>query len=514
MQVTIRFGKKKAQVYNMLRQKFLVQFGSQFIIKIVGMVAGIVVARIAGPEVVGTIAFGTAYVSIFGFITGLFSTGHIKAISEGRELGKCVSTYTLLQGSSIALYAIVVAGWFVLQKYVLHYEFESTAQQLVIPILLVAHVADLILGFGDVTFTAKLEIAKANYPKFVKTILWQIGRVVVVILGFRAVGLASWNMIITILTIPLAWRFLKGLPWGGFSKELARQYWLIAVPVFLLVVINSLIAYSDKLLLAHFTSVEELGYYSAAFAIGGMFLLISRAVGMIFFPLFSKLIQVGQWTTLNQKIQTFHNFISLFIFPALCVLAIAGEPFLITILGERYRPSVDPFVILLFATYVEILGMPYGNILSGMGKFYTGVIINVVKLLFFVAFLFFFISPDYLNLGATGLALNLLVVNFITNSLYVIISKYYGSIVFDSINFFRHLVISVLMLGAFYIVNSYNLNVNYYWILTAAIVLMVSYIVLFLLRLMKKSDIIQARELMNFRKTRDYVKDEVNNRNK
>ena len=95
------------------------------------MLAGLIVARLAGPEVVGVIAFGTAYVSIWGFTTGLFSTGHIKLISEGKNLGNCITTYTFLQGSSILVYSILVISWFLSQKYLFNYQFESDIQQIV-----------------------------------------------------------------------------------------------------------------------------------------------------------------------------------------------------------------------------------------------------------------------------------------------------------------------------------------------------------------------------------------------
>ena len=51
----------------MLKQKFIVHFGSNFIIQLFSLFAGIIVARLAGPEVVGTIAYGTSYVMVWGF---------------------------------------------------------------------------------------------------------------------------------------------------------------------------------------------------------------------------------------------------------------------------------------------------------------------------------------------------------------------------------------------------------------------------------------------------------------
>ena len=73
----------------MLKQKFIVQYGSMAITQIVGMVAGIVVARLVGPGVMGMVAYATSFVSLLGFINGIFGSAHIKLVSEGRD-HKCM----------------------------------------------------------------------------------------------------------------------------------------------------------------------------------------------------------------------------------------------------------------------------------------------------------------------------------------------------------------------------------------------------------------------------------------
>ena len=169
--------------------------------------------------------------------------------------------------------------------------------------------------------------------------------------------------------------------------------------------------------------MKELGYYTAAFSIGGMFMLVSRAAGQIFFPLFSNLIAKKDWKTVNQKIQAFQDFVSIFMFPAICAIIILADFFLILILGNQYEPSILPFKILLLATYISIVGLPYGNIIAGMGHFYTNALINGLQLIIFLISIVFFVSPKFLNLGATGLALTLLIKNIFGNLLFSCIRK-------------------------------------------------------------------------------------------
>ena len=95
----------------MLKQKFATQFGTSILIKLVTMIAGFIVARFAGPVVLGTISYGTSYVSIWAFIGTIFVTGHLKLVSEGQDHGDCVATYVWLKSISIVVYIVFVLGW-------------------------------------------------------------------------------------------------------------------------------------------------------------------------------------------------------------------------------------------------------------------------------------------------------------------------------------------------------------------------------------------------------------------
>ena len=85
----------------MLAQKLILNYYTKIIAQFSQIVASIVVARIAGPSVLGTVAFGYAYAAMFNFVSALgLGSSHIKLVSEGKDLGKCISTFSLLKGST------------------------------------------------------------------------------------------------------------------------------------------------------------------------------------------------------------------------------------------------------------------------------------------------------------------------------------------------------------------------------------------------------------------------------
>ena len=496
----------------MLKQRFLVQFISKFGIKILGVLAGLIVARVAGPEVVGIIAFGTAYVSIWGFITGLFGTGHIKLISEGHSLKDCVATYSWLQGGSILAYFLFVSGFYFVQKIFFQGAFESRTHEIVIFLLLLANVAEQILNFGNVTFTAKLEQFKANYPLILKAVLYQAGRIIVVLLGMRAIALASVNLLSTLLAVPLAWSILKRLEFGRFNRELFIQHRNYAIPVFLIVLINSVLEYSDKLILAHFADTTELGYYSAAFSIGGIFLLISTSAGTVFFPLFSSLIAQRNWLLVNHKIRAFQKFLVRCIFPLICLLCIIGSPLITTLIGEQYLPSVQPFKILLFASYLSVVGIPFSNIISGMGRFYLSVVINLVCLVVYLVSIYLLTNPEYFGLGAVGIAINLLILNAVRNSLYLFTSWRIGEIELANSSFLPYLVISLVSVPFLMYETTFSQFFALWWLVIGPVYLLLVYSLLYMFGLFTRQDFEQLLEVISFRRLLRYVLDEMRNR--
>ncbi len=493
----------------MLKQRFLVQFGSKLITQVLGMAAGIVVARVAGPSIVGVLAYGTAYVSILSFINGLFGAAHIKLVSEGRDHATCLAVYSRLREISSYVYLLATLGMFLAQKYLLHYQFESREAQIIILITLAATFIERYEGYGTTVYTANLKQAKANLPNFLRTVLWHLGRVLLVFLGFRAIALASLHLALAIFAAAYMLLLLREYPKGKYDRELAKEYFRYGAPALVIVIVNSITLYADKLLLAHYSNTTQLGYYSAAYSIGGMFMLIALPVGNIFFPLFSGMISRGDWQGVNENIRRYQEFIILFLLPVLCVLAIAGGPLLLLTLGRRYQPSVLPFTVLLFSTYVVLMGLPYGNIITGMGKFYLYAWTNMIKLVVFFGSVTLFVSPRLLNLGATGVACNQLVLNLTGNFIFLLFAIRIGKVKISARNNWRQLLIILFSAGAFVLSLAARKLHDLWWMAYIPLYLASIYCLLAALGLIKREHWKLLLEAVNLKKTIRYVHNEM-----
>lgn len=408
----------------MLAQKLVLSYGSRILIQFIQIAASIVVARIAGPTVLGTVAFGLAFVSIFKFIADLgMGSAHIKLISEGRDEAKCIGTFIRIKIFLTGIFFLTVLMVFIAQKYIFNIEFESITHQYVIIIMLVSITISELFFIPKNTFTAKTEQAKKVIPDFIRTIIYQILRIVIVLLGYKAVALAFGNLISTILVIPVFIYLFKDYSIGKFDHGLARQYLRIALPLIAIMFAQTVVYWSDKVILQYLTNSEQVGYYTAGYRIGGFVKMVGGSVGILFFPIFSKAIANKKYDEINIIINKFERFSFIYILPFVFFAVICSDLIVKVLLGNEYLPTIPILSILTIATYLSVMYMPYGNVLSGMGLFKLSAKLYNLEAMFFIIICFIFVSPHLLNLKGVGIASAIMLSDVLIGSLFISFAK-------------------------------------------------------------------------------------------
>jgi O-antigen/teichoic acid export membrane protein len=495
----------------MLAQKLILSYGSRIIVQFIQIAASIIVARIAGPTVLGTVAFGLAFVSMFAFIADLgIGSAHIKLVSEGQDIGKCISTFSILKYVNTLFFFIVVLGVYFLQKFVFDVKFESTAHEYVIIILLIATAFNQILHIPIRTFAAKTEQAKHDIPEFTKTLIYQGLRVAIVLLGYRAVALAFGNLISVVLTIPLILYLFKGYPRAKFDRHLASKYLKISLPVFLIGVSTNVIHYLDRVVLQYFSGSEQVGYYTAGYKIGGLVLLIANSVGLLFFPLFSKAASTGNFQYIKTTIERFERFSFLFIMPTVIFLSLYSGIIIRLLLGIEYLPAVPIMAIVNVAMFLMVLNMPYGNLITGMGYFKLAAILNLLNLILFVVLVLILPNPAIFNLGAIGVAITVLVSAVFIGFLCRLFAKRKCSIL-DLKRGVNFIVFGIVNFAVFHFLYT-NLTKVYggaFQIIFVFMYFFATYFLFYILGWIGKRDVRDLKEIINVKKISDYIKGEI-----
>jgi O-antigen/teichoic acid export membrane protein len=370
------------------------------------MATSLVVARLVGPSVLGTIAFGLAYVNMFTIITDLgFGTAHIKLVSEGRDIKVCNGTYATIKASLIGIFVLVFLGFYLFQKFVLHSSFESETHETVIFIYLVIITLTQFYNIYTATWAARMEQAKQDIPSFLQTLIYQILRIVLAVLGYKAIGLVLGNLASILIIIPFYLYLGRDLKFGKFDKSLFKDYLKIAAPTIVTTTCGILIYSTDKVILQSFTNSEELGFYSAAFVLGSFIKTIEGSTGMLLFPLFSKYISERNYQSINNNVHKFERFSFSFILPMAFTIAIFSDLIIQLTYGDKFTGSVPIFSIILLSFMFSLSYLPYGNILFGMGLYKLSARSWLYNIIVFWVSSYFLVSPDFLNMKGIGMAI-------------------------------------------------------------------------------------------------------------
>lgn len=495
----------------MVVQKLIVSYGSKIVMQFIHIAVSIIVARVVGPTVLGTVAFGLAFVSMFEFFGSLgIGAAHVKLVSEGQDLGECISTFSILKiGNTILFFAIVMSA-FLFQKYVLSVPFESALHEYVILILLVSVTIKQLLQIAQTTFVAKTEQAKQSIPEFVRVLFFEILRVIIVLLGYKAVALAFGDLISTLLIIPVVLYLFKDYPRAKFNKKLAAKYFKIAVPVIFIGTSTSLIMYLDKVVLQYFAGSEQVGYYTAAYRIGGLVLMLAGSIGFLFFPLFSTAVSHGNMQYMKATTEKFERFSFLFIMPVVIFLSLYADVIVRVLLGSQYLPSVSIMAIINVAMFLMVLNNPYEKVITGMGFFKLASLLNFMNLVLFIILVYTLPNPKIFNFGAVGVAVAILISNLFIGILYRIFAKQRYPLL-DLKMCLKYVVFGLVNFVGFYFIYSHlsKLYGTNFKMIFVPSYFAVTYLVLYLIGWLEKDDIGNLKELLNVKKVVRYIKREI-----
>ena len=494
----------------MLTQKLVLSYSTKILVQVVQMATSLIVARLVGPSVLGTLAFGMAYVSMFSFIADLgVGSAHIKLISEGRNESNCNRTYATIKIFLISIFAMAVVTVFLFQKYVMHYHFESAVHEKVIVIYLIVIVISQFYNVVTANWAAKMEQAKQDIPNFIQTLLYQVLRVIIALLGYKAIALALGNLAAVIITIPIYIYLARDLKFGKFDMDLFKDYLKISSPVIIIIISQTLIYSTDKVILQYLTNSVEVGYYSAAFTLGSFIKTIEASAGLLLFPFFSKYIAGKQFDEINASLRKFERFTFTFILPMGLTFAIFSDLIINLTYGSMFVHTIPIFSIIIISFMTSLIYLPYGNIIFGMGLFKTAMLIWLVNLCTFLLVSYLLVSPALLNLKGLGMAIAILVSNFMMFAQLIFFTRIFN----DKIKLLpgRFLLLyGILFFSiAFLIIHLIPIQ-KWYFKATALTTIYLLFLGIgSLINVIKKEDFIMVTELINLKKMKYYIQSEI-----
>jgi len=494
----------------MFTQKLALSYSSKLIVQLIQMATSLIVARLVGPSVLGVLAYGLAFVTMYSFITDMGTgTAYIKLIADGRDYKDVLGTYLRIKVALISVFIFVVLIS-LFYKQISASRFILNTQDKVILIYLLITVISFLYSIQTTHWTALMQQAKVDLPQLLQQVMYQVLRLAAAFAGYKALGLAFSNLIAILLVIPFYLWLGKDLKIGKFDKNIAIIFLKISFPVILIGIFQVLIYSTDKVLLKHFTNVTELGYYSASFTFASFMRAIESSVGILFFPFITAFLNDRQLDKVNNIVYKFESFSLTFILPFALLAAIISDKIIILAYGKDFLPATNSLSLLLLAFSVSLFLLPYGNIIFAKNKFYHATAIWAISFIIYTISAFFFISPEFLNLKGTGMALALLFSNIVLAVLFMILTKRIENLI-KIIPGLKILLFNIVIVTLFaFIYIAFIKSAGFLWI-AAFIVsyLLIFYFTGYYLKIFGIEQIYLLRNILSFKKLKSYIKEEL-----
>lgn len=126
--------------------------------------------------------------------------------------------------------------------------------------------------------------------------------------------------------------------------------------------------YIDVLILAKNVPVEDVGIYYLASQLVGLMTQVSTVACTVLIPAITKAAVQGQYTVIEQYLERILPHIAFLWSAALSGILLVGGYVLPLMFGEKFRPALVPFQILVFSCW-----------LAGIGQFAYAAILNIYK---------------------------------------------------------------------------------------------------------------------------------------
>ena len=377
------------------RKSFLI-VSTSFFIDFLGWIGIVILAKLWGgfaPQALGIIGFAMSFVSIFNVITDFgFSTAHIKRVSEGKDLGRCIGTFAVVK---IFLTVIMVVSTFVflyISKNFLQIEFvDATTYPVVIVIVFQTIFANL-QSIVTQTFIGKRQIAKLQITLIFENLVKIPLSIIVALAGVSALGLfpiGEWpvlqplqrfisehavgSLAMTYLFGAMAVFFvgfwlMRKYPLKRPNWELFKSYFRFASPIMITSFVATISNNVDKLFIGYFGTSVEVAYYFTVQRVLAFITIFSSSVGTVLFPSISAFHAEKDYEKMKKTVRQAERYISMVMIPPVIFIFIFVQPIIKIILDEAFLPAAPVLVILTVWALVKGLAAPYSSYLSGMDR--------------------------------------------------------------------------------------------------------------------------------------------------
>ena len=319
----------------------------------ISLFVGLLTARYLGPSNYGLINYATAYVAFFMTLCtlGLNSILVKEFVDNPQKDGEIIGSTLIMRGISSLLSAGIIIC---LVGFVEAGERDTIIVTSLCSIGLVFNIFETFNSW----FQSKLMSKITTIVSLVAYIVTSIYKIILLSLG-KSVAWFAFSTSVDYICIGVL-LFICYKKTGGsklaFSLQTCKNMLEKSIHFILPGVMVAIYGYADKIMLKHMLSEVEVGYYSTAAALCGMWCFVLSAIIDSVNPSIMKAFKKDSFLfeKRNRQLYAIVFYISIGVSIALCALA---KPVVWILYGEQYLPAANPLRVITWYTAFSYLGV-------------------------------------------------------------------------------------------------------------------------------------------------------------
>lgn len=439
-----------------LKKRYFVRLFANIIGFIISLVTQSIIPRSLGPKSYGDFSYLTnVSTQIVGFFDMGTSTAFYTKISQRQKEFGLVSFYiTFSLIASAMVFSLVVLSQIASFDSILWPDQSIFFVYLAILFAILNWFLQIANNMGD-AYGMTVRVEKAKIAQKI------IGFILLLSLFFYKrldlENLFYYNFIVISFLIVLIIQILKGhsfdrnwrLPRNKISSYII-EFYHYSKPLFVYALVAFFVGVLDRWLLQVFGGGVQQGFYGLSYQIGAVcFLLTSSIVSLIireFSIAYTK-------NDLTQMARLFRRYVPLFygiVAFFSCFIAMQAESVAYMFGGAKFHDASSAIAIMAFYQIHQTYGMLSGAVFMASGQTELYSKIGIIFMLIGIPIGYYLIAPENrmgLNAGATGLAIKMVIVQFLGVNVHL-----YFNCRFLKLNFWRyvgHQILSVFLFLAF-----------------------------------------------------------------
>lgn len=237
-----------------------------------------------------------------------------------------------------------------------------------------------------------------------------------------------------------------------------KKYIIFSLPYFIITTTNIVTINIDIIFLELWYDPLDVANYFTAKEIYTFINSMLISIGYVILPSFSS--KISDNKQIKKDITKLHKFLNIFLFLLFIIVSNLGNFLINLVFGSEYDKSSLLLSFLVFYLCLSTLDQGIRIYLQSIGNLKMLAFIMVSQNFLTVLLMYFFISPDFFNLGALGCGLGLILGNIIIQIIYrpLIYLKYKIGFYWG---FFRNFILSIFLIFIHYIIIKY-ISINYF----------------------------------------------------